>query len=353
MDRLHLTDPFRLKFNRPLYAGPMASFDPTRDILDTSALAPYLYGPWSPAECDADWPAMKRVMVRWHGGKAYLARAIIDVLAVAHDCYTEVFGGGASVLLRKPPSPVEVLNDLDDDIVGLYRVLRDVRLSARLRDALRLTPYARAEFYAAHETAPGDDAVERARKTIVRQSMGFASQSARLNHLTVGFRSNSDIDHAPVRDWIGYPAFFAKVSWRLSGVMIENRPAIQILRDHDRSTTVHYVDPPYVLDTRSDARKGYNAEMTDADHAELLEVLLGLHGMVCLSGYASPLYDGRLAGWERRELGTRDMAGQDRVEVLWLNPALAAAQDSMRPPKARRRVALKGAEPVATQARLF
>lgn len=333
--------------------GDMASFDPTSDLLDTSALAPYLYGPWSPEECDADWPAMKRVLVRWHGGKAYLAKAILNVLAVPHDCYTEAFGGGASVLLRKAPSPVEVLNDFDDDIVNLYRVLRDVRKSARLREALRLTPYARTEFYAAHEREAEDDAVERARKTIVRQSMGFASQSARLNHLTVGFRNNSDIDRAPVKDWIGYPAFVEKVGWRLSGVMIENRPAIQVLLDHDRPTTVHYVDPPYVLETRSDARKGYNAEMTDADHAKLLDVLGGLQGLVCLSGYASALYDDRLSGWERRELGTKDMAGQQRTEVLWLNPALAAAQGSKRPPKPRRRVALKGAEPVAAAARLF
>ncbi len=331
----------------------MANFDPNLDLLDTSALAPYLYGPWSPEECDADWPSMKRVMVRWHGGKAYLAKAILDVLNVDHDCYTEVFGGGASVLLRKAPSPVEVLNDLDDDLVGLYRVLRDVRKAYRLRDALRLTPYARTEFYAAHETAAKDDDVERARKTIVRQSMGFASQSARLNHRTVGFRNSSVVDHAPVRDWVGYPEFLDKITVRLSGVLIENRPAIQVLRDHDRPSTIHYIDPPYVLDTRSDARKGYNVEMTDADHIELLDKLVGLKGLVCLSGYTSELYDTRLAGWQRIELGTRDMAKQQRTEVLWLNPALAAAQGSKRAPKARRRVALKGAAPVAVPARLF
>lgn len=88
--------------------------------------------------------------IRYHGGKFRLANWIISHFP-DHRCYVEPFGGAAGVLLQKPRSYAEVYNDLDGDVVNLFRVLRDPLLNQRLQDACVLTPYSRDEFCAAHQ----------------------------------------------------------------------------------------------------------------------------------------------------------------------------------------------------------
>jgi DNA adenine methylase len=110
----------------------------------------------------------------------------------------------------------------------------------------------------------------------------------------------------------------------LVGVLIENRPAVDVLQQHDGPDTLHFVDPPYVHSTRVlRARGGYRHEMTDDAHAELLECLDGLEGMVVLSGYESDIYADRLKHWRRFATSSRISAARGttlRTEVVWLNP---------------------------------
>ena len=103
-------------------------------------------------------------LIRYHGGKWRLAPWIIQHLP-PHRCYVEPFGGGASVLLRKPRAYAEVYNDLDDEIVNLFRVARDD--GERLALACELTPFARGEFEDAYDQAAGDP-LEQARRTVFR-----------------------------------------------------------------------------------------------------------------------------------------------------------------------------------------
>lgn len=102
-----------------------------------------------------------------------------------------------------------------------------------------------------------------------------------------------------------------------------------MLQQHDGPDTLHFVDPPYVLDTRVSRKgSGYRHELTDDDHADLLAALLGLQGMVVLSGYSTTLYDDALAGWRRFETQSRISANRGtvlRTEVVWLNPACSEA----------------------------
>lgn len=105
---------------------------------------------------------------------------------------------------------------------------------------------------------------------------------------------------------------------RMRGVVIENRPAVEVMRKHDGPTTVHYVDPPYLPETR-DKGRDYRHEMTREDHGELLPALRELRGYVVLSGYASPMYDNALHDWRRIEIKSRAEGWGDRTEVLWCN----------------------------------
>ena len=257
--------------------------------------------------------APTRPVVRWHGGKWRLAPWIIEHMP-PHRVYVEPFGGGGSVLLRKPRAYAEIWNDLDGDIVNLFRVLRSER-APELLHALELTPFARDEFVEAYEQT--DCPIERARRMIIRAFMGFGSNG---HNRSTGFRANSSRSGTtPAHDWRSYPKALRMVIDRLSGVTIESRDARTVMAAHDSPATLHYVDPPYVFQTRSDLTKDYAHELTDADHGELLQFMTALKGRVILSGYPSAMYDSALPGWRRVEKQAFADGAAKRTEVLWLN----------------------------------
>lgn len=257
---------------------------------------------------------MHTPVLRYHGGKFRLSSWLYGFFP-KHEIYVEPFGGAASVLLRKPRSHGEVYNDLDQDIFNLFQVLRDEKAAARLRELCELTPYSRDEFQLAYQHTA--DPIERARRTIVRSAMGFGSGAA-TGHKT-GFRYAASADV-----WVRYPPVLTWVAQRLRGVNIENRPAVQCIASHDTDRTLFYVDPPYLMETRSIGSSGhvYRHELTEPQHEELLGQLLGAQGMVALSGYASELYSDMLTGWrcETKQARISARAGTGiKTECLWLN----------------------------------
>lgn len=267
--------------------------------------------------------APSRPVLRWFGGKWLLAPWIIQHLP-QHERYLEPFGGAASVLLRKPRSRAECINDLDHDIVNLFRVLRDPVMARELVRLVDLTPFARAEFVDAY--AATDDPVEQARRLIVRSFMGFGANGA--SGQSTGFRGLSDRSGTtPAHDWANYPQALTAVVERLRGVVVENRPALDLIRDHDRyPKTLIYVDPPYMAETRGRDQR-YRHEMGDAAHAALLDTLLSCRSMVVLSGYRSALYDDALSGWVRVDRAALADGARKRTECLWLNRQAWLNQD--------------------------
>jgi DNA adenine methylase len=270
-----------------------------------------------------------RPVLRYHGGKWRLASWIIAHFP-AHRVYVEAFGGGGSVLLRKPRSYAEVYNDLDDEVVNLFYVLRDPTLRARLVESVGFTPFARQEFDDSYKIT--DDPAESARRMVVLSHMGFGTAAMRARKKGIGqrtgFRANTTRSGTtPAHDWRGMPGVLAAVGERMTGVVIEHRPAAQVIETHDGPGTLHYVDPPYPHDTRADSsRWNYRHEMSDDDHRTLAATLHALSGMVVLSGYACALYDNELfADWHRVQKATHADGARNRTEVLWLNPACAAA----------------------------
>lgn len=257
--------------------------------------------------------AISRPLLRWHGGKYLLAPWIISYLP-EHRVYVEPFGGAASVLLRKPKAYAEVYNDLDQEVVNLFRVLRDPANAEALVFALRLTPFARAEFAEAYQVS--ECAIERARRLIIRSFMGFGSNG----HVrATGFRANSRRSGTtPAKDWANYADALPAIIERVQGVVIESSPAMKVMAAHDSPATLHYVDPPYLPETR-DGGGDYNHELSVEDHRELLAFLKTLRGRVVLSGYPAPMYDDALAGWRRIERKALADGARERVEVLWCN----------------------------------
>lgn len=267
---------------------------------------------------------VKRPLIRYHGGKFRLAQWIMQFFP-PHRIYVEAFGGAASILLQKPRAYSEVYNDLDEQVVNLFHVMRDASQRERLVEQLTFTPYSRNEFNLAWEL--GGDAVERARRLIIRAQMGFGSAGATKG--TTGFRIDAKRQYeTATHSWAQYPDNLRAVGLRLSGVLIENKPAIDLLRNHDTAETLFYIDPPYVHETRCRIKmgsaRGYRHEMSIGDHVELLKALKAVSGMVVVSGYDHPLYNHELRSWKKVTTNARISSSRGtavRQECLWINPA--------------------------------
>ncbi len=259
-----------------------------------------------------------RPIIRYHGGKWRLAPWIISHFP-KHRVYVEPFGGAASVLLRKPRSYAEVYNDLDGEIVNLFRVARD--RGEELLRAVELTPFARDEFLQSYEAAT--DPVEQARRTMVRCGMGFGSTAANPVSRT-GFRGSATrAGSTPASDWVNLSKSLVAVIHRLRGVIVESRDALELMRYRDAADTLHYVDPPYLPETRTfqSGRGAYKHELDETGHSELLEVLHGLKGSVVLSGYPNKLYADALRGWRYFERKAKADGRVDRTEAIWISPS--------------------------------
>jgi len=202
------------------------------------------------------------------GGKRRLAPFLISVFP-AHQTYVEPFAGGAQVFFHKDPSPVEVLNDLDGEVVNFLRVcqlhheelLRWLRFMVPSRTLHRL--------YTAHDPATLTD-VQRAARFLYLQKNSFGGRIRRQNyHYCVTKPANFN----PAR----LPELLRATAARLERVQLECWPYERILERYDRPTTLFYCDPPYVgVDL-------YRVNFTDDEFEQLARRLASIHGKFVLS----------------------------------------------------------------------
>lgn len=256
--------------------------------------------------------------LRYTGGKWILADWIISQMP-PHDAYVEPFCGGAAIFFRKERSKIEVLNDLSGDLVNFFTVLRTQ--TDELVRAIDLTPYARDEYESSY--LPSDEPLERARRFYTCCWQSFGSFSGRKT----GWRSirNWKRGTSTTDEWARLDGLLMAAA-RLKHAQIENRPAVTVLQHYDSAKTLFYVDPPYVLKSRSQdvGRKRYQHEMTDDDHRQLAEALHRVQGMVILSGYQSSLYEELYSDWTVITKTTTTNGNSSALEYLWLNPAATA-----------------------------
>jgi DNA adenine methylase len=231
-----------------------------------------------------------------------------------HTTYLEPYCGSGAVFFNKSRSILETVNDLDGEVSNLFSIIRD-----QPDDLARLiywTPYARAEYYKGYDSEGTD--LERARRFLVRCWMARGGKTSDRT----GWRHIIDLNAPhPAKDWQHLPEKILEVTDRLRNVQIECQPAVKLLERYKRPEVLVYADPPYILSTRNN--RMYKNEMKDADHKELLEVLVAHPGPVLLSGYDHEMYNGRLKHWRREERQVQAEAGRTRTEVLWINPIAA------------------------------
>lgn len=262
--------------------------------------------------------------VRYVGGKWRIANWLMDYFP-EHQSYIEPFGGGAAVLLQKPPSQLEVLNDLNHDVVNFFHLL--AVQPAQLIRAIQLTPYAEDEYRRAHSSEGVTDAIERARRFYVRSRMSFGHSEG--NQLS-GWRyqTNTSRNLTLTDEWNRIDHLWA-TSERLKNVQITCSDYRRVLQRFDHPRALFYIDPPYPAQVRYEKRNYYRHEMLeDNQHRELAQLLYGLQGHVVLSGYACPLYSELFEGqgWQRFDKPTRANGNAPVTESIWLNPAAHAGR---------------------------
>ena len=253
---------------------------------------------------------MTRTPLTYYGGKQLLAAQIVAMMP-PHRVYLEPFAGGAAVLFAKRRCERETINDLDQRVMRVWRVLRE--RPDDLARAVALTPYSRQEWRDSRDPTEDDLLVE------IDQSFSRSRSSWSVPCIGDG-RGRWQPD-----SWGNLPEKIATAAERLSGVALENRDALAMIPRWDRADAVIYCDPPYAGPLRTEPTKGYRHDAPDLMD-RLVDVLLGVrYATVILSGY--PCAAAERLGWRDvpldRKRTVQSRAGGELAaapEVVWLSP---------------------------------
>ncbi len=254
---------------------------------------------------------ISKAVIKYPGAKWRIADWIIGLMP-PHKSYVEPYFGSGAVFFRKPLSRIETINDIDEGVVNLFRCVRED--PDRLAQLITATPYARQEYYGAFNNHSVDP-YERARLMLLQHWQGHGFRT----YCRSGWKNDiAGREYAyAVRNWNRLPEWVMQACFRLKEAQIESRPALEVIERINCPEVLIYADPPYLLSTRK-MKKQYAHEMTDADHAELLEALLNHKGPVLLSGYDNDLYNGMLVNWHKEQIDTTAEKGKRRTETLWI-----------------------------------
>jgi DNA adenine methylase len=213
---------------------------------------------------------MSRQILKYPGAKCRVADWIVGFIP-ENKVYLEPFFGSGAVFFRKKESRIETINDIDDDVVNFFKVVRNN--PGELERLLSNTPWSRVEYDNAYTNAQKNSCEERARKFAVKCFMGFGCGNRYRN----GFRS-SHTNNSPstAKVWEQVPELCEIYTGRLRHAQIEHTDALKLITSYNNEDVLIYADPPYMPGTRKPYL--YNNEMTADEHRRLLEVLLAHRG---------------------------------------------------------------------------
>lgn len=267
--------------------------------------------------------------IKYHGGKFYLAARIVSLMP-RHLHYVEpYFGGGAVLFAKSPEGTSEVINDLNGNLTNFWRVLQDHKRFNEFRRRVAAIPFSEVEWQDARDyldaTPQRNGRVEQVERAVRFFVLCRQSMSGRCKDFAVLTRNRTRRQmNEQASAWLNAVDGLPEVHARLRRVVILNQPAVEVIQSQDGPNTLFYLDPPYLPETKSAKTAFGEFEMTEEQHIELLDVITKVQGKVMLSGYASKLYESRLAGWTRHDFDLPNNAAGDvlkrrMTEVLWCN----------------------------------
>lgn len=233
-------------------------------------------------------------IIPWLGGKRRLAKHILPLFP-EHTCYVEGFAGGAALFFLKEPSDVEVLNDVNGDLVNLYRVVKH-----HLEELLRQFKWALTsrQMYEWTQATPPETLtdVQRAARFFYLQKLSFGS---RVEGQTFGTATTS-----PARlNLLRLEEDLSMAHLRLARVTIEQLPWQLCLARYDRPHTLFYLDPPYW------GTEGYGVEFGLEQYAEMASLMRSAQGRVVVSVNDIPEMRKAFAGFRMARVRTSYTVG--------------------------------------------
>lgn len=178
---------------------------------------------------------MANPIVPWIGGKRRLADTLISRFP-PHTCYVEVFAGGAALYFLRHPAEVEVINDVNGELVNLYRVVQ-----RHLEEFVRQFKWAlssRQVFKWLQDTRTETlTDIERAARFYYLQHQAFGG---RVEGQTWGTATT-----APAVNLLRIEESLSAAHLRLASAYIEQLDWAACVDRYDRPHTLFYLDPPY------------------------------------------------------------------------------------------------------------
>ncbi|MEJ1411088.1 MAG: DNA adenine methylase [Candidatus Sedimenticola sp. (ex Thyasira tokunagai)] len=175
-------------------------------------------------------------IIPWIGGKRRLAGELLPMFP-EHSCYVEAFAGAAALFFNKQPSEVEVLNDINGDLVNLYRVVKHHLEELYRQFKWALTSRQNWDWLQATPTETLTD-VQRAARFLYLQKLAFGGK---VDGQCFGTATTS----RPRFNIFTLEQDLADAHFRLAGTYIEHLSWEQVVKKYDRPHTLHYLDPPY------------------------------------------------------------------------------------------------------------
>lgn len=250
---------------------------------------------------------MRRIL-NYAGSKWSMAKWLVKQMP-EHEIYLEPFFGSGAVFFTKEPAKIETINDIDGNVVNLFKIMREKPFE--LACMVDLTPYARCEYLQAIERLTEGDLgaindLERARLFLIRCWMSQGGKTA----TKTGWRHNiSGGNSKSIREWNQLPELIVNVADRLKDVQIDNVDSLELIKKYNKADCLIYADPPYLRSTKSQGM--YEHEMTKQNHINFLEIIKKHHGPVIISGHQSELYDRYLNDWRKESYKDK--------EIVWFN----------------------------------
>ena len=263
--------------------------------------------------------------IKWHGGKYYLAARIVSFMP-QHIHYVEPYFGGGAVFFKKSDPLIaghsEVINDVYGELVTFWQVLQSREYFPEFQHRVSMTPFAKPVWEDACQPT-SDDPIDRASAFFIRyrqSRQGLGRVFATMSRTRTRRGMNEQVS-----SWLSAVEGLPEAHERLRRVVIYNEDATALIQREDDTATFFYCDPPYLAETRV-VKDAYSFEMTNDQHAELLEVLGNVQGKFLLSGYRNDLYDAAAErhGWARTDISIDNKASSQKVkptkiECLWAN----------------------------------
>ena len=212
----------------------------------------------------------KLLLMHYMGGDYYLTPYIARMIP-PHTTYVEVFGGGAPLLLNKPPSKVEVYNDIDGDLVNLFMVVKD-----RIKEFMEYFEwilYSRKIYYDFLRN------YKRERDPVKRAVMYYYIIRCSFNGMIgAGFSTGANPEGKTTHKFWRRIDELKLIHERLKYVIIEQLDFRECIRRYDKEYTFFYLDPPHLFYATEKHKDYYVMNFTDSDYFDLLNILTKVKG---------------------------------------------------------------------------